>query len=222
VPHISREIERVFEGRDIVLDGELYNHDFKKDFEKIVSFVRQEEPAEGHEIVEYHIYDVVNKDTFKDRAIYLYDTFHACSTYPEYLNLVPTGTVDSEDMVNESFHEYMRHEYEGLMLRNSDGLYENKRSYNLQKVKEFDDSEFPIVDIEEGRGKLAGHAIFVCKSDTTGTTFQVKMKGSTERLKEFFDNHTLWKNKQLTVQYQGLTAYGIPRFPVGIAVRDYE
>ena len=30
------------------------------------------------------------------------------------------------------------------MVRNADGLYVNKRSYDLQKIKEFDDREFEI------------------------------------------------------------------------------
>jgi hypothetical protein len=28
--------------------------------------------------------------------------------------------------------------------------------------------------------------------------------------------------KQLTVRYQGLTNGGVPRFPIGVSVRDYE
>jgi DNA ligase-1 len=48
------------------------------------------------------------------------------------------------------------------------------------------------------------------------------MSGSTERLKEYFENPKLWRGKILTVQYQALTSYGIPRFPVGKAIRDYE
>jgi DNA ligase-1 len=106
------------------------------------------------------------------------------------------------------------------MVRNSDSLYENKRSYGLQKVKEFDDTEFVIVGTEEGRGRMAGKAIFVCKTDK-GATFNVKMEGSLENLRKYLNNPRV-VGKRLTVRYQGYTNGDVPRFPVGVIVRDYE
>lgn len=82
--------------------------------------------------------------------------------------------------------------------------------------------EFDIIGIEEGRGKLSGHVgAFVCMTDE-GQEFKAKMSGSTEKLKEYFENHDLWKKKQLTVQFQDLTAYGLPRFPVGLRIKEME
>lgn len=224
VPHIAREVERLFGSLDITLDGELYNHDFKKEFEKIVSFVRQETPQPGSEAVQYHIYDVVTSlnQTFADRWDRFISKLPLPERAPKYAFLVSTGILNSEEDVQSAFESAIKMGFEGLMLRNSDSKYVNKRSYDLQKVKEFDDAEFPIVGVEEGRGKLAGHAIFVCKTKA-GTQFLAKMKGDTAMLKKYFEDETLWKGKQLTVQYQGMTgAQGVPRFPVGIAIRDYE
>lgn len=222
VPHIARAVESMFPGKDLTLDGELYNHQFKKDFEKIVSFVRQETPADGHEVVEYHVYDIVNSDTFASRTD-LIDSLLPVENFMKrgVVRSVETFQVNDESQVNEWFEHFRDRGYEGAMLRNATGLYVNKRSYDLQKVKEFDDAEFDIVGVEEGRGKLTGHAIFVCRTEE-GTQFLAKMKGDTERLKDYFDNHQLWQGKKLTVQYQGITAYGMPRFPVGVAIRDYE
>lgn len=220
VPHIIAEIEALFSNTDIILDGELYNHELKSDFEKIVSMVRQEEPAEGHEIVQYHIYDQACSGTFQERYSELAEILQLAEPYS--LKLVSTVVVESEDAVMQRFDEARALGYEGVMIRNANSLYANKRSYDLQKVKEFDDAEFPIIGVEEGRGKLAGHAIFVCKTDS-GKEFLAKMKGETSKLKEYFENYDLWKNKKLTVQYQGLTGKeGVPRFPVGVSIRDYE
>ena len=222
VPHIAREIEQSFK-EDIVLDGELYQHDFKSDFEKIVSFVRQDEPAEGHEVVQYHVYDLIMPGSFKDRFGKLaFETLMRKKEF-KYLHAVQTVMVLEEEQVTIWFKEFKDQGYEGCMLRNEDGQYVNKRSYDLQKVKEFDDAEFDISGIEEGRGKLAGHVgSFICKT-RDGKEFLAKMSGDTSRLQEYFINHSLWKGKKLTVQYQGLTgANGVPRFPVGIAIRDYE
>lgn len=219
-PHIVQEIEALFGHIDIVLDGELYNHELKSDFEKIVSMVRQQEPAEGHEIVQYHIYDQVSDGTFAERYQEIMNLFGLND--PFALRIVSTVNVENEDDVITRFDAARALGYEGVMIRNDKSQYVNKRSYDLLKVKEFDDAEFPIVDVEEGRGKLAGHAIFVCENEL-GKRFLAKMKGDTSKLKEFFDNHSLWKGKKLTVQFQGLTgAEKVPRFPVGIAIRDYE
>jgi len=219
MPHIVTEVERLFK-KDITLDGELYNHEFKGDFEKIVSAVRKENPEDGYLNVQYHVYDFVNNESFNER-IYRLSPLHGDSV--KYLFPVETLFVASEEDVMKYFNKFKNAGYEGAILRNADGLYANKRSYDLQKVKEFDDAEFEIIGIEEGRGKLAGHVgAFVCKNKI-GTTFQVKMSGETEKLKDYFHNHKLWNGKILTVQYQGLTGKeGVPRFPVGIAIRDYE
>jgi DNA ligase 1 len=223
VPHIIKAIEEGLpKGNGIVLDGELYNHEFKKDFEKIVSFVRQEEPAPGHEIVQYHVYDIVNEDPFSKRATKL-RYFKEGWFKDGCIVKVQTFQVEDESQTLDWFQQWRKEGFEGAMIRNADGLYVNKRSYDLQKVKEFDDAEFEIVGIDEGRGKLAGHVgAFVCRM-ADGKEFLAKMSGDTENLKRYFDTHSLWEGKKLTVKYQGLTgANGVPRFPVGVTIRDYE
>lgn len=222
VPHIQRELEKAFPRVTTILDGELYNHTLKSNFEKIVSMVRQEEPAEGHEIVEYHVYDLPNVGGgFFKRAA----TLGVMPTLLpfEKVKFVQTDLVQNEDEVMAKFEEFRAQGYEGAMLRNSSGDYANKRSYDLQKVKEFDDAEFEIVGIEEGRGKLQGHAgAFQCRT-SDGKAFLAKMSGELENLKRYFDDHSLWQGKKLTVKYQGLTgANGVPRFPIGVTIRDYE
>ena len=219
IPHIQRELETLFPSGYYAFDGEAYNHDFKKDFEKIVSYVRQEEPIEGHEVVQYHIYDTPTAGAFTER---LRNLVNLIPDNTKYLRRVDTVLVEDEEDSMEMFEQYLALGYEGLILRNAYGEYVGKRSYDLQKVKEFEDSEFEIVDIEEGRGKLTGHVgAFVLKTDG-GSPFKAKMMGDVDRLKEFFDRPNLWRGKKLTVKFQGLTAYGVPRFPVGVMIRDYE
>jgi DNA ligase 1 len=224
VPHIQRAVESWFK-QDIVLDGELYNHELKSNFEKIISMVRQEEPAEGHEIVQYHIYDTVSEKEYAGRWGDLFNFFRNVDVWEQCdpLRLVNSFNVNDEEEVSHWFEVFKRDGYEGAMLRNAESPYVNKRSYDLQKVKEFNDEEFDIVGIDEGRGKLQGHVgAFVCLT-SDGKEFLAKMSGETAKLKEYFENHKLWQGKQLTVKFQGLTGTnGVPRFPVGVAIRDYE
>jgi DNA ligase-1 len=221
MPHIVKEIEEVFTNMTVTLDGELYNHDYKNDFEKITSKINQKtEPAADCDIVQYHVYDyIVYGEPFNTRHSLL-DSF--ISDDAKYLKKVETEVVMDEDEAMTWFNTFRSLGYEGAMLRNKDGLYmghQTKRSLDLQKIKEFDDEEFPILDVKEGRGKLQGHAIFICGLPN-GETFDAKMRGDTSKLKEFFENHSLWKNKILTVKYQGYTKYNKPRFPVAERIRE--
>jgi len=50
IPHILEELEYFFElYPNAILDGELYNHDLKHDFNKIVSLVRKQVPVRSEE-----------------------------------------------------------------------------------------------------------------------------------------------------------------------------
>lgn len=218
MPHIVAALESISPDLDMVLDGELYNHSFKTNFEHIVSLVRQEEPDPRHTDVEYHIYDIIVEKPFSGRAAMI-------RHMPKRPGLIRVDTVEVQDEAEtmNMFERWRKEGYEGAMIRNANSMYENKRSYGLQKIKEFDDAEFQITGIEEGRGKLVGHVgAFICR-DKDGKEFFAKMSGSTERLKAFFDNPNLWLGKMLTVKYQGLSGKnGVPRFPIGISIRDYE
>jgi DNA ligase-1 len=83
------------------------------------------------------------------------------------------------------------------------------------------DAEFEIVGCDEGSGKDEGKAIFVCKIKN-GKTFSVRCKGADEVRQEQWKNRKAYIGKELTVRYQTLSDDGIPIFPVGIIVRDYE
>ena len=220
VPSIAREVERCFPGQTLVLDGECYNHDYKNNFEEIVSFVRQDVPKVGHEVVQYHVYDVINDLTNDKRVEWLEANLPKDSNI---IKSVETIRVENEAEMLTLYEQWLVDGYEGLMIRNMAGLYVNKRSSDLQKVKPADDAEFKIIGVAEGRGKLQGHAAtFICEMDN-GQQFEAKMRGKQSKLKEYFEDHSLWQGKQLTVKYQGLTnANGVPRFPVGVRFHDDE
>lgn len=218
-PHIEEAIKlQLLHIPEIILDGELYNHDLKSDFEKIVSAVRKDKPSEESKLIQYHVYDVVTNSDYIDRYQMIYGL-----PIKGFLREVETIVVDGADDIPNLTDGYIAKGYEGLMLRNVNGVYENKRSTNLIKVKKFESDEFTIIGIVEGRGKLSGHVgAFTCELPD-GETFEAKLAGSQERLKELFDGpKSNWFGKQLTVKHQGKTSKGVPRFPVGVEIRDYE
>ncbi len=221
VPHIVRAVEALGLN-DVVLDGELYASKFSDKFEQLAHLVRQSVPEAGHpELeIEYHVFDMQGADGFGQRHERLSQLL-AHARKP--IVLVDTCRVDGESALLSAFEEFRAQGYEGAMVRNAEGAYESHpthRSSDLQKIKEFDDAEWMIVGIKEGKGKLAGHAIFTCRTED-GTSFDVKLAGDTAVLKGYFENPGNAIGKLLTVQYQGLTGKsGVPRFPVGLRVRE--
>jgi DNA ligase 1 len=223
VPHIIKDLETKFPDANIIFDGELYNHSYKNRFEEIVSFVKQVTPKAGHEVVEYHIYDIVDTTkTFKQRQEWLVtNRKNIESNTPMLLSLVHTHEVEDDDVLMYWFTSWRMEGYEGAMVRNSKSMYEGKRSYGLQKIKEFDDDEFKITGVKSGRGRMADCAIFTC-TNKKGDLFDCKMEGSLDVLKDILKNPRSVIGKMLTVRYQGFTNGNMPRFPIGVSVRDYE
>ena len=219
VPHVIAALEKMLPGRTATFDGELYNHTYKNRFEEIVSFVRQTTPKPGHEVVEYHVYDMVSTGTFDDR-LYLRGQLLRCNqTGP--IVMVDTLAVKDEADLLDAVTTNVTLGYEGTMVRNAASYYVGKRSYDLQKIKEFDDAEFQIVGVTAGRGRMTECAVFVCET-ATGDQFSCKMEGALDNLKPFLSRPDSVIGKMLTVRYQGLTNGNVPRFPIGVTVRDYE
>lgn len=209
-----------------IWDGELYTHN--ADFNKLGGSIRRDKNMDINEAkkVEYHVYDFPRIRTKKELLTESDDYFERHVYFQERkikhpIVRVPTNAIFDEEKMLEQFAKYIDEDYEGIMIRNAKSPYEQKRSYNLLKYKEFNEDEFKIVGYEEGRGLLSGAVgAFVCAL-SDGRTFKAKLKGKdvTELLKEYFKNPKTFMGKQLTVQYQGLSKDGIPRFPVGKAIR---
>jgi ATP-dependent DNA ligase len=217
MPHIVSELQSLFPSGKYIIDGELYNHAYKDKFEQLTEFITPDEPVPGHEVVEYHIYDACSEDPFEKRTRWL-QIINGPS-----LKLVETLKAADEDELLVWFEHFLEQGYEGAVARNANSKYKSvsatARSRDLLKIKKFDDDEFKVFDVVEGRGKLNGHAIFVCKT-AAGVEFKAKQKGPIPELKKIFDNADKYIGKMLTVRYQGYTKKNnVPRFPVALRLR---
>ena len=229
LPHINKALEARFKTGTHYLDGEAYHHDFKDNFEKITSLVKSDEPQPGYGMVQYWIYDTKTSGSYEERQASVKGAIKGSLI----LRQLPHLFANNHEEVRVQCINWVREGYEGAMIKAKLGEYEGKRSLNLLKYKlfwnkktqsweEYQEDEFKIVGIKEGRGRLMGHVgTFLCMTKD-GKQFGAKMKGDTAVLKQYFENHTLWEGKELSVKYLGCTRRGIPRFPVGKAIRDYE
>ena len=161
IAHILEDLEYFFEIHpDVILDGELYNHDLRDDFEKIISLVRKQKPTdqqrlEASELVQFHCYDYF-ESAMNESYSYRKDQLCTSDMYSDCVKFVPTKQVKS-DKEAKLIHDYntIGSGYEGSILR-LDGPYQCKRSYNLQKFKDFHDDEATIVGYVDGKGKREG------------------------------------------------------------------
>lgn len=223
VPHIENLLkEFIKKFPTVTLDGELYNHALKDNFQKITSLVRktvnigEEELKESAELVQYHIYDMfdsANPDMiFTDRIEWLSDNLPVGDNDGS-IQIVETDFAHDAEELDELYGRFTSEGYEGQMIR-QDTPYEFKRTKNLLKRKEFITEEYKVVEIQEGNGNWAGYAKRFILELADGTQFSSGVRGSQEKLAE------LLKNKDsvnwATCRYFELSNDGVPRFPVVI------
>ena len=238
VPHISEALEPFFKlYPNATLDGELYNHAYKDDFNKIIHLVRKqnltdEHLAESAEMIQYHIYDapvigngkwaMTEKDLYSDRTSKLDASFVNLRLEKEgCLVIVPTVEIHGREQLDRCYEDYIEAGYEGQMVR-LDGPYENKRSPKLLKRKEFVDEEYKILGYEEGEGNRAGTVKHFKFKNKDGKEFNSNVKGSFSYLTKLLEIADTLIGKDATIKYFNLTPDGVPRFPYVIAIRDYE
>ena len=217
--HIIAELNRL--PADLILDGELYTNELT--FQEIVGLVKRETLKDGdlekQQKIKYHVYDLIQGDSYEQRHRGLQTLFASFSF--QHLILVPTFHCGSEAEMKEQHSQFVADGYEGIMLRNPAGVYKNVRSVDLLKYKEFFDDEYEVVGFKEGEGAEKGCVLWTCKTEK-GATFHCRPRGTREDRTELYQKGASYIGKKLTVRFQELTDDGIPRFPVGIAFRDYE
>lgn len=215
IPHVTNSLRTLFLSYpDLVLDGELYNHTLKDDFNKICSIVKKLKPTE-QDIVDaantilFYVYDCYLPTSYKERLSFITPL---CEYYP-YLVVSDTSTVINATQVDAYLDQYLQEGYEGIIIR-TDSLYENKRSNNLLKYKVDNADEFVLVDIMEGQGNWAGLAKKASLVTTTGVEFEASIANTQEVCLQFLQDKELYIGQPTTVKYNGLTPAGKPRFGV--------
>ena len=215
---------------DIVLDGELYNHKLKRDFEKIISLVRKQKPTaddrlDAQHLVQFHVYDYfdgVRYDSYKTRMQNLYNS--DVNIYnPKVIQTVPAQLVDSYNYARDLHATFLSEGYEGSIIR-LDGLYKHGRSYDLMKFKDFSDTEATIIGYETGKGKRTGTLGKFIMQDDEGVEFGCPPgKGYNYKdLTEMLNNITDYIGKRATFTYFQRTQAGSYRHPLFKTIRDYE
>jgi DNA ligase-1 len=217
VPHINEALEAILEDEQCV-DGELYTHGW--DFQKIISAIKK--TSEDTPGIEYHIYDFPNKQNEDEPFSSRFSDSNTSRVTQAGAPLVLTETVTiySEEELLEYETKALEQGYEGIMARNTESKYLfGYRSKDLLKVKQFQDAEYKIIGVTDGVSIEEGLAIFTCVT-SDGLEFSVRPMGTHDERKVMFENKDSYIGKLLTVKYQELSNDNIPRFPVGLHIRE--
>lgn len=210
-PHIWEAV-KPYVNAGYILDGELYSHEHRENFNAIVSAVRKKEPTKQSALIQYWVYDLVDtRKTFAER----WEIIRKLNLTSPIIQ-VPTQVCTTYDQVDEFFANCITNGFEGEIVR-TNTVYQNKRTKNLLKRKEFLDGEFEIVEICEGEGNRSGMAGYVVCKDNNNKTFKAGIKGGEGFYITLLRNASKYKGGTVSVKYFHLTPDGLPRFPVAVA-----
>ena len=224
IDHILEQLIPFFDKYpDVILDGELYNHDLRDDFETIISLVRRQKPddidmLESADLVQFHCYDIIDETkTFEERNRFIVQNVprNHC------IHHVKTQAVATESLAKVVHQQNLDNGYEGSILRTND-IYACKRSHSLRKFKDFHDAEAEIIGWVEGKGKRRGTIGKFIAADNEGNRFGMPVMDNFKYLQDNFEDMQTWKGKIATFTYFERTKAGSYRHPLFKCIRDYE
>lgn len=228
--HLAKPLKEIF-GPDVILDGELYRHDWPlQRINAAVTPVRQT-PTEDTLMVQYHVFDVVDfTKSFSERMTITdegQDTF------------IPTLLVKTQQEADNCYAYFVKKGYEGLMYRLGDCPYtapkqhwaqcgplwnipkprtnflsdKANRCWHLLKRKSWCDAEFRCVGWEYGKpdGKYANMVGALICITPEGKQFTVSGGLTDEQRVKFLTNPPT--AKLIKVQYLMFSTEGKPINP---------
>lgn len=235
-PHITNDIEKALSLLDksitnsCIFDGELFHPTMP--FEYIASNTNSLDYNTNTDDngtvwttdqLQLHCYDFINlneeKQNYTDRFINL-----NLKSFPYFVK-VENVSVPSVTDLQQLALQWIEEGYEGLMLRDNSVAYDfGKRTKYLLKYKIMLQDEFLIKDVyiaENDDQKVMFLLENKFNKEQQYSTFDCALKGSKSLNMMYFNNKAQYIDKAyLTVDYQVLSQYSVPLFPVGVIVRE--
>jgi len=228
IDHIKKDFEPLFKTNpDIIVDGELYNHQLKDNFNKIISLVRKQKPTEEDlkeaiKYIQFHWYDYyseIHNYPFKIRNENIKSKNEELNS--RHIVEVTTFEVAHLETAKLAHLDFLKQGYEGSIIR-LNKPYEQKRSYNLQKFKDFQDSEATITGWVEGQGKRTGTIGKFLAQDADGNEFGMPVMDDYKIMEKMYDIADWYIGKIATFTYFQRTPAGSYRHPLFKCIRNYE
>ena len=243
IPHIEEAIAPLFQKYPtLFLDGELFNKQLKNHLNRLIELVSvackttdltPELLEESKAIVQFHIYDgygfegITPTTPFIERRKALQGLLKNI----QYTRVLEYVVCNNDSEVQTMLKKAVVNKDEGLIVRWGDCPYEHKRSKYLLKLKNFEDDEFEIEEVQEGNGAWANCAkriVLKLPKPSTGrdgkiqTNFASNIEGNKKYLEKMWQDRRKMPGKLVTCRFQNYSEYGVPQIPYVIAVRGYE
>jgi len=190
------------------IDGELWT--IRGDFENISSIVRDKIPGKEWEGIRHYIFEVPNTKGG------LFERLKKLTPYVrKNIRVVKQVPIKNKTHLKLFLEEIEAKGGEGLVVRDPNAPYINKRTSKALKVKTFQDAECKVIGYTKGKGKYKDViGAIQCQLDD-GTRFKIGT-GLSDSLRI----NPPKIGEMITFQYQKFTKYGKPRFPVFLRVRN--
>ena len=237
--HITDAIEENIDafGRSWVLDGEMIS----TSFQALMKQVHRKENVQANDAV-LMLFDIIplvefqlGKSTLgQRRRSNLLKTFKPIFDKIGNIGVIPQTEVDLDSYVGElQFMEYnkeaIKNGYEGILIKDVDGVYECKRSVKWLKQKPFIEVSLVVTGLEEGTGKNESRlGALICEGEDDGKQIRVNVgSGFTdEQRKEFWEDWSIMLDQVVEVRADAITqnqngTYSL-RFPRFLHFRGFK
>lgn len=228
-PHIYDALTPLFEKiPTLVLDGELYNHEYRHKLNELIHIVRTtadhkitpELLAESERVVRYYVYDGYGFTTATGKQITedtpnreRRDALKELLKGIPYIVVVPYFMSKTMEEAKELYGEFIEDGYEGAILRNANAPYQHFRTNDLIKLKPYEDMEVIILDvIDPGSGNWGGTGKTASVRMDNGKVFTATFKGGRETLTKILQEKDKWIGQKVTITYNGWTGKGCPNY----------
>ena len=120
IQHILEQLQSFFDRYpNVILDGELYNHELNNDFEKIISLVRKTKPTisdriESADLVQFHCYDIIDEELPFDQRIEF--VTESLMLLGDSIHTLDTNLVDDEIRAQAYHRINLENGYEGSIV----------------------------------------------------------------------------------------------------------
>lgn len=239
--HITKQIQQcMLDSEDYVYDGELVylNPDGTEDFSKVISLARSDERTPDCDNIYYVIFDIIPKQNFINKTPwrpfqqeyeFIISRFGIKEEKESWYttncpNILLIKQVKEDGLESLQKARYANN-WEGLMIRNGQAPYEYKRSANIRKIKDMQDTEVKVIGMEEGEGKNK-HTLGALIADYDGNILKIGSGFSDEQRHKYWKDKDKYINKYVKVKYfekttnqQGGQSL---RFPIFLCFRDID
>lgn len=219
--HIINDLDKLrnkFFNNNIYLDGELYIHN--SEFSKISSLLRKKTLSNINKKdiinIKFYIFDMFDLNnlnmTFEER-------YNLLKKYIKNFNNIKLVKIDKANNLNEVYKlndKYIQNNYEGIIVRNKNGLYEfGKKSYDVLRTKEFKKNKFKIINYKIAKNNKT--PIWELKCLKSNKTFFAKQSGNITKISKLYKNKNELIGKNIDVKFLDINNNGcITRNPVAL------